>query len=100
MSQGAVGAVVGEGLAGPFAGDQDAASGVAEVLAAVGFALAVPGAQARPRVLGLDAVAQPVRAGRRARLVPQRVGEPFGVVVLGVVCGPGGSRRRAWSGTW
>jgi len=39
----AVGAVVGEGLAGPFAGDQDAASGVAEVFAAVGFAFAGSG---------------------------------------------------------
>ena len=33
----AVGAVVGERLTGPFAGDQDAASGVAEVLAAMGL---------------------------------------------------------------
>jgi hypothetical protein len=36
----AVGAVVGQRLAGPFAGDQDAAPGVAEVFAAVGLALA------------------------------------------------------------
>src|ERR1019366_1001815 len=55
----AVGAVVGQGLAGPFAGDQDAASGVAEVLAAVGFAFAAARAQVRPGVLGLDAVAEP-----------------------------------------
>ncbi len=75
----AVGAVVGEGLAGPFAGDEDAASGVAEVLGAVGFAGAVAGPQARARVLGLDAVAQPVRAGRGAGLVSQRVGQPLGV---------------------
>jgi hypothetical protein len=33
----AVGAVVGEGLAGPLAGDQDAAARVAQVLAAVGL---------------------------------------------------------------
>ena len=39
----AVGAVVGEGFAGPFAGDQDPAAWVAEVLAAVGFALARSG---------------------------------------------------------
>jgi hypothetical protein len=39
----AVGAVVGEGLAGPFAGDQDAASGIAEVLAAVGLAVTPSG---------------------------------------------------------
>jgi hypothetical protein len=34
----AIGAVVGEGLARPFARDEDPPSGVAEVLAAVGFA--------------------------------------------------------------
>jgi len=34
----AVGAVVGEGLAGPLAADEDAAARVAEVLVAVGFA--------------------------------------------------------------
>ena len=38
-----VGPVIGQGLAGPFAGDQDPASGVAEVFAAVGFAFAVAG---------------------------------------------------------
>ena len=94
-----VGAVVGQGLAGPLAGDQDAAPGVAEVLAAVGLALAGPGPQARPGVARLDAVAEPVRACRRARLVPQRPGEPGGVVglvvggdlvavaeVLGLIC--------------
>jgi hypothetical protein len=52
-----VGAVVGEGFAGPFAGNQNAASGVAEVFAAVRLAPAVPGDQAGPGVLGLDAVA-------------------------------------------
>ncbi len=41
------GAVVGEGLAGPFAADEDAASGVAEVLVAVGFTSAETGDQAR-----------------------------------------------------
>ena len=80
----AVGAVVGQGLAGPFAGDQDAAPGVAEVFAAVGLALAAAWPQARPGVLGLDAVAEPVRAGGGAGLVPQRVGEPGGVGGLGV----------------
>jgi len=35
-----VGPVVGQGLAGPLAGDQDAPPGVAEVFAAVGLALA------------------------------------------------------------
>src|SRR5271157_5252968 len=79
-----VGAVVGQRLAGPLAGDQDAASGVAEVFAAVGFALAGARAQAWPGVLGLDAVAEPVRSGRRAGFVAQRVGEPGGVGGLGV----------------
>jgi hypothetical protein len=76
-------AVVGEGLAGPFAGDQDAAAGVAEVLAAVGVALAAAGAHAGPGVLRLDAVAEPVRAGRGARLVPERTEEPFSVLLPG-----------------
>src|SRR5580700_5605072 len=59
----AVGAVVGQRLAGPFARDQDAAPGVAKVFAAVGLALAAARDQARSGVLGLDAVAEPVRAG-------------------------------------
>jgi len=66
-SQVAVGAVVGQGLAGPLAGDQHAASGVAEVVAAVGFAFAGAGDETGPGVLGLDAVAEPVGAARRAR---------------------------------
>jgi hypothetical protein len=78
-----VGAVVGESLAGPFAGDQDAAPGVAEVFAAVSFALAVPGAQSQPRILGLNAVTEPVGARRGTRLVAQRIGQLSGVVVLG-----------------
>ena len=85
----AVGAVVGEGLAGPLAGDEHAASGVAEVLAAVGLALAGARPHVRLGVLGLDAVAEPVGAGRRAGFVAERVGEPVGVahlvVGLGVV---------------
>ena len=60
----AVGAVVGQRLAGPFAGGQHAATGVAEVFAAVRLALARSGPQALLSVLRLDAVAQPVRAGR------------------------------------
>ena len=40
--------------------------------------------QARMRVLRLDAVPEPVRARRRARLVPQRLGQPPGMRVLGV----------------
>ncbi len=45
----AVGAVVGQGLAGPFARCQDAASGVAEVLGAVCLALAMAGDQTAAR---------------------------------------------------
>ena len=52
-----VGAVVGEGFAGPFAGDQDAAARVAEVLAAVGLALARTRPEALAGVFGLDSVA-------------------------------------------
>jgi hypothetical protein len=78
----AVGAVVGEGLAGPLSGDEHAASGVAEVLAAVGFALARAGSRARLGVLRLDAVAEPVGAGWRAWLEAQRVGEPVDVAPL------------------
>jgi hypothetical protein len=77
-----VGAVVGQRLAGPLARDQDPAPGVAEVVGVVGLALAGAGGQAGPGVLGLDAVPQPVRAPRRARLEPQRLGQPGGVVML------------------
>ena len=81
------GPMVGEGLAGPFARDEDPPSGVAEVLAAVCLALASAWPQARAGVLGLDAVAQPVRAYRRARLVAERVGQALGVRVLGIGLG-------------
>ena len=82
----AVGAVVGQRLAGPLARDKHPAPGVAEVIGVVSLALAPAGGQARPGVLGLDAVPQPVRAPRRARLVPQRVSQPGGVVVLSGAC--------------
>jgi hypothetical protein len=59
-----VAAVVGKSLARPLAGDQDPPSGVAEVGAAVGLALAGAGDQAGSGFLGLDAVAEPVGAGR------------------------------------
>ena len=80
----AVGAVVGEGLSGPLAGDQDAAPGVAEVVGVVGLAFAPAGGQAGPGVLGLDAVPEPVRAPRRARLQSQRFGQPRRVDALSV----------------
>src|SRR6185312_5781962 len=77
-----VGAVVGQGLAGPLAGDQDPPPGIAEVIGVVGLALAGSRGQAGPRVLGLDTVAQPVGAPRRARLEPQRLSQPGSMIVL------------------
>jgi hypothetical protein len=59
-----VGAMVSQRLARPFTGDQDPASAVTEVIRVVGFALAPAGDQAGPGALGLDAVAEPVRAPR------------------------------------
>ena len=53
-----VSAMVGQGLAGPFAGDQDAPAGEAKVLGPVGFALAQARDQPRSRVFGLDTVAE------------------------------------------
>jgi hypothetical protein len=79
----AVAAVVGEGLARPFAGHQHAPSGVAEVVGPVGFALAPARPHSLVGVFGLDAVAQPVRARRGARFVPQRIQQPGGVLLLG-----------------
>ena len=83
----AVGAVVGQGLAGPLARDQDPPPGIAEVIGVVGLALAPAGGQAGPGVLGLDAVPEPVRAPRRARLIPQRLSQPGRVIVLRVGVG-------------
>ena len=48
----AVAAVVGEGLAGPFAGDQDSPPGVAEVLAAMCLAFAGAGTRRGRGFLG------------------------------------------------
>jgi hypothetical protein len=53
----------------------------------VGFAPAQAGDQIRAGVFGLDAVAEPVRAPRRARLIAQRLGEPGGMLALGVGVG-------------
>ena len=83
----AVGAVVGQRLAGPLGRGQDAAPGIAEVFAAVGLAFAGPGDQAGPGIFGLDAVAEPVGAPRRARSEPQRLGQPVGVFPLGIGLG-------------
>jgi hypothetical protein len=55
----AFGAVIIEGLVGPFVGDQDTASGDAQVLGLVCFAFAVSGCDGVAGALGLDAVEQP-----------------------------------------
>jgi hypothetical protein len=83
----AVGTVVGEGLAGPLAGDQHAPPAVAEIFAAMRLASARARPHVRLGVLRLDTVAEPVGAGRRARLEAQRVGEPVGVAHLVVSLG-------------
>jgi hypothetical protein len=62
--RGAFGAVVIEGLVGPFTGDEDAAAGDAQVFGLVGFALAVPGGHGVAGAVGLDAVEQPHRTPR------------------------------------
>jgi hypothetical protein len=62
----AFGAVVVKGFVGPFPGDQDAASGDAEVFVLVGFVLASAGGCGVSGAVGLDAVEQPHRAVRGA----------------------------------
>ena len=78
----AVGPVVGQGLAGPLTGAQHPPPGIPEVIGVVRFALAAPGGQAGPGILGLDAVAEPVGAPRGAWLVAQRLGQPGGMIGL------------------
>ena len=100
---GPVGPVLGEGLAGPLAGDQDAAAAEAEVLPVVRLDGAAAGDQAGAGLVGLDAVAQPVRAAaasRAASAARRAAGR----------CAPRGPGRavavaervgdRPWSGTW
>jgi hypothetical protein len=66
----AVDAVIVEDLTGPLARDRDTAPSVAEAPTAERFALTA--GDRRPwRVFGLDAVAEPVRVRRRARLIAQ-----------------------------
>jgi hypothetical protein len=55
----AFGSVIIQCLVGPFAGDQDASSGDAEVLGLVCFSFAVSGGDGVAGALGLDAVEQP-----------------------------------------
>ena len=59
--RGPVGSVFGQGLAGPVAGDQDTTAADAEV-----FSIMSLGTAAGAGPVALDAVAQPVRAPRRA----------------------------------
>src|SRR6266498_786363 len=79
-----VGAVVGEGLAGPVAGDQDAAAADAEGGFLVDAALAVAGPQLGVCLLRLDAVEEPVGAPVRAGCDAQLLPEPVEVVPLGL----------------
>jgi hypothetical protein len=58
----AFGAVVLQGFVGPFAGDEDAASGDAEVFGFVGFAFAASGGHGVSGAVWLDSVEQPDRA--------------------------------------
>ena len=60
--RGPVGSVFGRGLAGPVAGGQDTTAADAEVFSIMSLA----GTAAGAGPVGLDAVAQPVRAPRRA----------------------------------
>jgi hypothetical protein len=55
----AFGAVIVEGFVRPLSGDEHTASGDAEVLELVGFALAPPGCHGAARAFGLDAIQQP-----------------------------------------
>lgn len=63
----AVGPVVGQGLAGPLAGEQHPPAAAAESFPLVDLVLAVARLEPRARLLGLDAVEQPVGAPLRAR---------------------------------
>ena len=90
----AVGPVIRERLTGPFAGDQDPASGVAEVLAAMGLALARPGS-GRAGVLRLDAVAEPVRApGEHGSYRNASASRSMWACCASLA--PGGSQPPAW----
>jgi hypothetical protein len=62
----AFGAMIIERFVGPFARDQDAAPGDAEVVGLVGFALAASRRHGVSGASGLDAVEQPDGATRRA----------------------------------
>ena len=80
----AFGAVVMQGFVGPFAGDQDAAAGDAQVVGLVGLALAPSRGHGVPGAVGLDAIEQPHRAPRRARCDLQFCMQPSGMIALPV----------------
>ena len=83
----AVAAMVGQGLARPLARDQDPAPGVAQMLGPVRLALTPARDQALARALGCDAISEPVRAPRRARLIAKRLDQPGHMRALSVgVC--------------
>ena len=95
----AVVAVVAERLAGPLAGDEDAAAGVAEGVGAVGLAPAAAGRARRARPWAGR------RSGASSRTAPstapaQFLGEPAPRARAGGRWRVGGIRRRPWSGTW
>ena len=69
----AVGAVPGQGFAGPLPGDEDAPTAEPEVLPIVGFRAAPARPHPRTSASGLDAVAEPIRTTRCARQEPQLV---------------------------
>ncbi|MDQ4030789.1 MAG: hypothetical protein M3332_00380 [Actinomycetota bacterium] len=78
------GAVIIKRLVGPFAGDQDAASGDAQVFGLVGLALAASRCHGVPSALGLNPVEKPHRAARGARGYAEFGVELVGVIALGM----------------
>ena len=82
-------AVVAQVLRRPLPADENAASAVAEMTRTVRFRAAAARPHPRARVLGLDAVLQPVRALWGARFVPQFLDQSSQVI------GPPGRRVPA-----
>ena len=96
----AVGAVVGQGLAGPLAGDQDAAAGVAEVLGVGGPCPCTGPGPGRAGRSGAGCRSGASSRTAASTAVAQRLSQPGGMRPLRRRSRPGGSRRPAWSGTW
>ena len=79
----AVGAVVGQGLAGPLAGDQDPPPGVAEVISTGGpCPCRAPGVRPGRAFLGWMPYRSQLAHRGEHGLMPQGLGQPSGVVVL------------------